>query len=219
MPSPRLRQAIDDVLAKGMVWYAKDGSNLVFLPNALKLTENAPESPNAVKAWVRLCCDLPKTDFYFKCLCHWQSLSEGITHALTHAFLKALPMPPIQEQEQEQEQNKEILSSFEDSPSPSSNGIPYKDIIDYLNQKTGKHFRAGKETLAHIRARWNTGFRLEDFKSVIDIKCEQWLKDAKMMAYLRPETLFGTKFDSYLNERVEIIDSPDYDSDLGMRIR
>ena len=74
-------------------------------------------------------------------------------------------------------------------------------VIDYLNLKTGKKFKStGATTKRHIKARYKEGNKLDDFKKVIDIKCEQWLKDPKMSAYLRPETLFGTKMESYLNE-------------------
>jgi uncharacterized phage protein (TIGR02220 family) len=88
-------------------------------------------------------------------------------------------------------------------PEPADE-IPYKEIIEYLNLKTGKHFNHGsKETRTKIKARWGVnGSRrsLQDFKTVIDNKCAQWLTDEKMISFLRPETLFGTKFESYLND-------------------
>ena len=40
----------------------------------------------------------------------------------------------------------------------------------------------------------------DDFKKVIDVKSLEWNKDPKMCKYLRPETLFGNKFEGYLNE-------------------
>lgn len=79
---------------------------------------------------------------------------------------------------------------------------PYKKIIDYLNEKAGTHFKSDTgETVRLIKARWNQGFDLDAFKYVIDLKCKQWLCDEKMVNYLRPQTLFGTKFESYLNQR------------------
>jgi len=79
--------------------------------------------------------------------------------------------------------------------------IPYKEIIEYLNEKTGKKFNyRTKETQLKIKARWNNNWTFDDFKTVIDNKCAQWLTDDKMISFLRPETLFGTKFESYLNE-------------------
>lgn len=87
---------------------------------------------------------------------------------------------------------------------PPADVIPFEEIVSYLNNKTGKKFDyRSKETQAKIKARWGTnGNRrsLEDFKRVIDNKCAQWLNDEKMISFLRPETLFGTKFESYLNE-------------------
>lgn len=79
--------------------------------------------------------------------------------------------------------------------------IPYSEIVDYLNSKIGSCFRASsKKTQSLIKARFKDGFNLQDFKDVIDIKSNQWLRDSKMSTYLRPETLFGHKFEGYLNE-------------------
>jgi uncharacterized phage protein (TIGR02220 family) len=90
-------------------------------------------------------------------------------------------------------------------PGPESktpDKIPYAEIIYYLNKKTGKNFDSSlPEYRKHIRARWNSGKRLEDFKTVIDKKVAAWAEDPKMVDFLRPQTLFGTKFDAYLNER------------------
>lgn len=79
--------------------------------------------------------------------------------------------------------------------------IPYKEIVDYLNEIIGTHYKhTTKKTKKLIRARWNEGFKLEDFKIVIDKKAEEWLGDKEMEKYLRPVTLFSTKFESYLNQ-------------------
>lgn len=76
-----------------------------------------------------------------------------------------------------------------------------KVIIDYLNDATGKHFRHNTDkTKKLIKARIREGFTVDDFKRVIDTKTKQWSKDKKMKIYLRPETLFGSKFEAYLNE-------------------
>ena len=76
-----------------------------------------------------------------------------------------------------------------------------KDIISYLNEKAGKDFKPStKKTQSLIKARFNEGFKLEEFKKVIDNKVKDWLKDSAMCKYLRPDTLFGPKFEGYLNE-------------------
>jgi len=83
--------------------------------------------------------------------------------------------------------------------------IPYKEIIEYLNEKAGKQYRdTTPKTRELIRARWNEGFRLEDFKKVINNEVLKW-KDTDMENYLRPITLFSTKFESYLNEDTNVI--------------
>ena len=74
-------------------------------------------------------------------------------------------------------------------------------IINYLNKKTNKNFKANtKATKEHINARAKEGFSEDDFIKVIDIKVKKWADDPKMKDFLRPQTLFSTKFESYLNE-------------------
>ena len=78
----------------------------------------------------------------------------------------------------------------------------YFEIIHHLNEKADKKYRANnKATQKHINARLKEGYTVEDFKSVIDKKCAEW-KNTEMEQYLRPETLFGTKFEGYLNSKV-----------------
>lgn len=100
--------------------------------------------------------------------------------------------------------NIDKLSSSENvdsEPKQKSQKIPYEKIVDYLNRKTNSHYRpTSKATIRLIKARYNEGFTDIDFKTVIDKKCAEWLQDGNMVQYLRPETLFGTKFEAYLNQ-------------------
>ena len=81
----------------------------------------------------------------------------------------------------------------------STNDI--KEIVEYLNQKLDAHYKPnGKKIKDLVRARMNEGYTVEDFKTVIDKKFKSWGNDAKMSLYLRPSTLFGTRFGEYLNE-------------------
>lgn len=75
------------------------------------------------------------------------------------------------------------------------------DILSYLNERTGKHF-TGRSAAhkKHIIARLKEGYTVEEFKQVIDNKVAAWGHVEKMAVYLRPETLFGTKFEAYLND-------------------
>lgn len=78
--------------------------------------------------------------------------------------------------------------------------IPYEEIINYLNLKTGYNYRSDiSKTRKLIQSRWKEGFKLDDFKNVIDKKTNEWF-NTDMKKYLRPETLFGTKFEGYLNQ-------------------
>lgn len=91
------------------------------------------------------------------------------------------------------------------SGSKEQDNIPYKEIVDYLNEKTGKNFKVGTDaTRRVIKARFAEKNTLADFKKVIDVKSAEWRNDVKMQRYLQPSTLFGTKFEGYLNQSVGI---------------
>lgn len=77
---------------------------------------------------------------------------------------------------------------------------PVSEIIDYLNLKTNKNYKTTtQKTRTLIKARMNEHFTVDDFKLVIDKMCTEWM-GTNMEKYLRPETLFGTKFEGYLNQ-------------------
>lgn len=81
-----------------------------------------------------------------------------------------------------------------------TNSDTITEIINYLNLKLNSNYRVkNKVTQKHIKARLSEGFTLEDFMVVIDKKYNEWFDDDKMRVYLRPETLFGSKFENYLN--------------------
>lgn len=78
----------------------------------------------------------------------------------------------------------------------------YSEAVDYLNEKAGTKYKSSsKNTTKHIKARINDGYTLEDFKTVIDKKCSEWL-NTDMEKYLCPDTLFGSKFEKYLNQKI-----------------
>ncbi|HBB6316263.1 TPA: phage protein [Escherichia coli] len=81
---------------------------------------------------------------------------------------------------------------------------PYREVINYLNKQTGKQYKSTtKKNQTVIRARTDEAFTLDDFKKVIDNKVSEW-KGTDMEKYLRPETLFGTKFEGYLNQKPKL---------------
>lgn len=82
------------------------------------------------------------------------------------------------------------------------------EVINYLNDKTKKSYKtSSKKTREKIRARIREGYTLDDFHYVIDVKSREWL-GTSMEQYLRPETLFGTKFEGYLNQQMPSTGNP-----------
>jgi uncharacterized phage protein (TIGR02220 family) len=78
----------------------------------------------------------------------------------------------------------------------------YEEIIDFLNQSSGKNYKHNSAiNRKFITSRLNDGFTIDDFKKVIAVKSTNWL-GSKMEQFLRPETLFSNKFESYLNENI-----------------
>lgn len=77
--------------------------------------------------------------------------------------------------------------------------------IAYLNQVANKRHKFVDKTKRLLLARFKEGYTLEDFKQVIDIKTAEWKDSPEFSKYLRPETLFGTKFDGYLNQKPKTI--------------
>jgi uncharacterized phage protein (TIGR02220 family) len=121
--------------------------------------------------------------------------------------------------------NDKIIDNKKDilSVSEKTDPIPFEEIIEHLNELTGKSFNPHTETTKKlIRARWAEGFRLQDFLDVNTGRTRKWLNDPKYCEYLRPLTIYGTKFESYLNDfkishitpvdRIETLSSEDIEN-------
>ncbi|MEG0614106.1 MAG: conserved phage C-terminal domain-containing protein [Clostridium sp.] len=100
-------------------------------------------------------------------------------------------------------------SSTKDSSIKYNNNLAFLkkgafEIINYLNLQTGKKFKSDtKVTLSLIKAKFQEGFTVEDFKTVIDNMKARWT-GTKFQEYLAPTTLFGSKFETYLNKGKEV---------------
>ena len=115
-----------------------------------------------------------------------QMLLTGKTNCKTNSKTNVNQADKEEDKEIEKEEDSEI----------------YKNIISYLNEKAKTNYRASsKKTKTCIHARLDEGFTLDDFKTVIDKKTTEWM-GTEWEKFLRPETLFGTKFESYLNARI-----------------
>ena len=109
---------------------------------------------------------------------------------------------PLRNNNNKNYQYKEILNKRNNGSAEAKPSTIHKDVIDYLNGKIGARYKASSAINKRlIDARVKEGYKLDDFKRVIDNKVASWANDTKMSKYLRPQTLFGTKFESYLNER------------------
>lgn len=96
------------------------------------------------------------------------------------------------------ERNKEIKNKYISNEIYSRETL---EIVSYLNEKAGTRYSPKtRKTQDLIKARMNDGFSVDDFKTVIDKKADEWIGDPKMEKFLRPETLFSNKFEGYLNQ-------------------
>lgn len=101
------------------------------------------------------------------------------------------------EGDKQQQSNNNVTTL---SKKKENNNNIYSLVIDYLNKKASTNYRSTtKNTQSFINARVSEGYTIEDFKKVIDSKSKEWL-NTDFEKYLRPATLFGTKFENYLNE-------------------
>ena len=124
----------------------------------------------------------------------YENLEQEPNVRLTLANETEVRSKKLEERSKKEEVNK-------DHSTAKAERIPFKEITDYLNDQTGRRYsHNANKNQDLIRARWNEGFRVEDFKQVIDTKVKDWGNDSKMNQYLRPVTLFSNKFDEYLNQ-------------------
>ena len=97
------------------------------------------------------------------------------------------------------------------------------EVINFLNiicQNNGKRgFKAwGKKIRSLIRTKLKQGFEINDLYDVIDTK-SSWINDKSMHKYFRPSTLFGSKFEDYLNETTEPIQDNKSENEYAEAIR
>ncbi|MCK6203957.1 conserved phage C-terminal domain-containing protein [Bacillus infantis] len=167
-----------------------------------------PDQQLSEKSWAR----------YLKNLEKWQMLSINVTNKFSVVTVVNYGFYQDTASESDQQTDQQLTSSCPTSDqqlttnknvnnakndkNEKKEDIPYVEIVSYLNEKANTSYRpSSKKTQQLIKARCNEGFKFPDFQTVIDKKVSEWLKDSKMNQYLRPETLFGTKFESYLNQK------------------
>lgn len=152
----------------------------------------------------------------------WYSIDYDKLAELEESALKKQEAHPQTEFETEEHADSENTVQTPDkneqgNETNKTGEIPYTEIIHHLNNRTQSSYRdTTRKTRELIASRWKEGFTFEDFIKVIDLKTAEWLKDPTWSRYLRPETLFGTKFESYLNQKPvgrKLIREEDFDLD------
>jgi len=202
-----LTKGFNKLLSKGLIKYCEK-SSVILIPNYYKY--NSIQNENQAKGAANRTSELPKNSLvkdYKKAVKHYaESYQKELCKGLPKGFNKGLPKQSGNtELELDTELELEIDTDTENCPAEKkqddTSKIPYKEIVQYLNNRTGSQYKSTtKKTQKLIKARWNEGFRLTDFKDVIDKKTTEWIDDSKMSKYLRPPTLFSNKFESYLNQ-------------------
>src|SRR5690625_998712 len=118
-----------------------------------------------------------------------------------------------QEVEKQEVGNRTLLNN-DLTKNDSTKNEHIVEIVNYLNRVADKNYRHfTRKTRNLIKARFNEGFTVDDFKKVIDTKNDEWKNNNKMKKFIRPETLFGTKFESYLNQDTPVKNTNDIDWD------
>lgn len=121
------------------------------------------------------------------------------------------PIPNINTNDKTTNINSNINSNENNviEPVKEAEKINYEKIVNRLNELSGaSYWHDSKNTRSLIKARFNEGFTENDFMIVIEKMCYLWNKEPKkgekdMRLYLRPSTLFGNKFEQYLNMNVQ----------------
>ena len=141
------------------------------------------------------------------------TLQDWIVKKLNNGKLRNLTMDSEETSKSLTEITTEITTE-NINMSDESDAAPYKTIIEYLNKKVNKKFSyKSVSNRKLIKARFNEGYKLEDFIKVIDIKTNEWINDEKMKNYLQPSTLFrGSNFDKYLNQELPELSNDETDN-------
>jgi uncharacterized phage protein (TIGR02220 family) len=102
------------------------------------------------------------------------------------------------------ENDSSLITTKDINKKDNKEKTPFREIIDMFNEITGQKLGRGKISETYktsIRARIKEGFTVEDFRHVITVKNSEWKADQNMVKFIRPQTLFGTKFESYLQQK------------------
>ena len=99
----------------------------------------------------------------------------------------------IVEIENKKDNNKEISSST---------STILKDVLNLFNEYEGyeRYHANNEQDTVEILDKVNKGYDFEEFKKVFKKKLSEWGCSEKMKSFIRPKTLYGSRFEQYLKE-------------------
>lgn len=190
LSSKEFLKHIKKICDSGIAYY-DEADQVVIIKNYLLY--NPITNPNQLKAAKDMVLSLPKTHLFQEFMDILEGLPEGLTKGLLEVIRKDFGKPTVT-----------VTDTVKDIK--KNNSIPYTEIIEDLNQLSGKHFIATEDVKKLIRARFNDGFRVEHFHKVHRNKVASWKNDPEYQKWLRPQTLYTGKFQGYLNETPSMAD-------------
>lgn len=209
-PIEDIRRIRDELANAGLAFH-DDDARVIYVPNALNVS---PPTPECLESWMRQLRAIPQSTARSRWCddaCRLAAQLDGFGEtfqAACIAVINGIPDLYISLKSIKTKSKKKNISCPNGPNEPNgrndaagSDGVPHAEIIAYLNERAGKRYRhGGQASRKLINARWREGFSLDDFQAVIDAKCAEWL-GSDFEKYLRPETLFSSKFESYLNAK------------------
>jgi uncharacterized phage protein (TIGR02220 family) len=202
-PPRRFEVALAPALDASMVEVNR-GAAFIGLPKFLR--HNEPEGPNSVKAWagaLELIPECPeRRSLLRRCLAYLDTKSDAFKEAMGDGILNAIrdgiadgagvsiPDPGA---------GAGAGAGAGILPPTPSGGAPDGALawLSVLNDQARAGFRPTDSNLRPIHARIREGHTLAEAETVVRAKVAEWV-GTDYAKYLRPVTLFGPKFDSYV---------------------
>jgi len=192
----RFTKGLSELSDNAFINYNKN-TTVVFIKNFLKY--NPLENPNQVKGAMKVIQTIPTSTINTELIDYLNTVDKPFIKPLTKLLGEQLGKQVDVDVDVDVKEEEEVVV---EKNKKNAMANTYKPIIDFLNNKCGTHYRHNTDkTKESINARINEGFTLQDFKIVIEKKADEWT-GTKYEKYLRPQTLFGTKFESYLNQNI-----------------
>lgn len=205
----RLRIPFRDGIDTGFYQYHED-SRMLFFPRQMEF--DPPANPGVIKSVLNRMEEMPNNPFIPVLCQQLKAASEKFKEPLSEPYSTQLadgiaygvdiPQPyPIPNPQPKPEPD----------PLPKCNvgkpddARPYAEIVSDLNEVCDTNFKpTTNKTRELISARIKEGFTVDDFKTVHRKKADEWKNNPEFSKFLRPETLYGTKFESYLNQKIGV---------------